>query len=126
MARYLRNLSIGRLILWCYCIWYLVVLEQYFVLDPRLWLTALGTSVVIGAALLINTTRSGKERVTLEFWPAARLFLFPFCVSSFSSLVKGKGFILIFSPHPGELVVAIVLCAALCIARWLARRFSPR
>ncbi len=39
---YLANLSKGRLILWCYFIWYLVVLVRYFDPSPRLWLTSLG------------------------------------------------------------------------------------
>jgi hypothetical protein len=36
----------------------------------------------------------------------------PFCVSSFSSLIKGKGFLLIFSPSASELAIAAGLCAA--------------
>ena len=42
LAKYFTNLSTGRIILWCYLIWYLVVLFHYF--DPNLliWLTSLG------------------------------------------------------------------------------------
>ena len=36
----------------------------------------------------------------LGFWPTVRLFMMPFCVSSFAALVKGKGFYLVFSPQP--------------------------
>jgi hypothetical protein len=122
MLRYLQNLTTGRLILWCYFIWYLVVAVRYFSPDVHVWLTAAGISAIIGTALLINTTRSGSKRVRLEFWPAARLFLFPFCVSSFSSLVKGKGFILIFSPHLGEMGVALLICVALWAAALVAHR----
>jgi hypothetical protein len=35
----------------------------------------------------------------------------PFCVSSFSALIKGKGFILIFAPKPSDNVAALLLCA---------------
>jgi hypothetical protein len=122
MLRYFRNLTPGRLILWCYFIWYLVVAVRYFSPDVHVWLTAAGISGIIGTALLINTTRSGSQRVQLEFWPAARLFLFPFCVSSFSSLVKGKGFILVFSPHGMEMIVALLLCGGLWVAALVARR----
>jgi hypothetical protein len=118
LLRYLAGLSGGRLVLWWYFIWWLVVLVRYFDSSPRLWLTSVGLSVIIGAALLINTTRSGSRRVELETWPAFRLFITPFCVSSFAALVKGKGFVLIFSPHIGELIVAVVVCLAL----WLATR----
>ncbi|HXT13715.1 MAG TPA: hypothetical protein VN873_19350 [Candidatus Angelobacter sp.] len=36
LARYLANLTTGRMILWCYLIWYLVVLARYFDPSPRL------------------------------------------------------------------------------------------
>src|SRR5438270_8262406 len=104
LLKYLRSMSAGRLILWCYFIWYLVVLVRYFDPSPSLWLTSLGLSLIIGVALLINTTASGTRRVRLEPWPTFRLFLTPFCVSSFSALVKGHGFFLIFSPRSNELV----------------------
>jgi hypothetical protein len=124
MFRYLAGLSAGRLVLWCYFIWYLVVVVRYFDASPRLWLTSLGLSLIIGTALLINTTRSGSQRVRLEAWPTFRLFLIPLCVSSFAALVKSQGFIAIFSPHWGELATAVGLCAALCIASAWARRLA--
>lgn len=126
LTRYLRTLSTGRLILWCYFIWYLVVAVRYFDPSPRLWLTAAGLSVIIGSALWINTAFSGSRRMRMERWPLIRLYLFPFCVSSFSSLVKGRGFILIFSPQWREMVLAAGLCAAFCIAAAIAKRTAPR
>src|SRR4026208_2415239 len=106
VIRYLANLTTGRLILWCYLVWYLVVLVRYFDPNPRLWLTSLGLSLIIGIALYISTTASPGGR-KLGFWPIARLFMMPFCVSSFSALVKGRGFILIFSPDPREIALAL-------------------
>jgi hypothetical protein len=114
LLRYLRNLTTGRLILWCYFIWYLVVLVRYFDPSPRLWLTSLGLSAIIGFALYVSTVTAGASRVKLEFWQTFRLFLMPFCVSSFAALVKNKGFVLIFSPNPGEIAAAAGLCLALC------------
>ncbi|MDB6110483.1 MAG: hypothetical protein JWR69_2233 [Pedosphaera sp.] len=114
LTRYLSNLSKGRLILWCYFIWYVVVLVRYFDSSVRLWLTSLGLSVIIGFALFISTTASGTRQVKLDPWQVFRLFLMPFCVSSFSALVKGKGFVLVFSPKPGEVLTAVALCALLC------------
>ena len=114
LIRYLTNLSNGRLILWCYFIWYLVVLVRYFDPSVRLWLTSLGLSLIIGVALFISTAVAGATRVKLERWQVIRLFLMPFCVSSFSALAKGKGFVLIFSPRPAELLAAAGLCALLC------------
>ena len=124
VLRYLRNLSTGRLILWCYFLWYLVVLVRYFDPSPRLWSTSFGLSVIVGFALWVNTTRSGATPVRLGFWPVVRLFMMPFCVSSFSALVKGRDFFLIFSPRPGEVAAAVGLCAALGAARVAARRWS--
>lgn len=120
-ARYLAGLNGSRFVLWCYLIWYGVVVARYFDPNPRVWLTAAGLSVIIGTALWINATRSGRAPVRLEAWPVSRLYLFPFCVSSFSSLVKGKGFVLIFSPHTGEMLVALGLCAGLALAAVVAR-----
>jgi hypothetical protein len=114
LIRYLRNLNSGRLILWCYFIWYLVVLVRYFDPNLRLWLTSLGLSGIIGFALYISTVTAGSSRVKLEFWQMFRLFLMPFCVSSFAALVKGKGFVLIFSPNLKEIAAAAGLCMALC------------
>jgi hypothetical protein len=114
LIRYLASLNTGRLILWCYFIWYLVVLVRYFDPNLRLWLTSGGLSVIIGFALYISTVSAGKNRVKLEFWQTFRLFLMPFCVSSFAALVKGKGFFLIFSPDLREVAVAVGLCLLLC------------
>ena len=123
---YFAHLTGGRFVLWCYLIWYLVVLVRYFDPNPRLWLTSLGLSLIIGTALLINTTMSGTRRVSLEGWPAFRLFVMPFCVSSFSALVKGRGFVLVFSPDWREMAAAVGLCGLLAAlaagARWFNRK----
>ena len=127
IVRYLANLSTGRLILWCYFIWYCVVLVRYFDPNPRLWLTSLGLSAIIGIALYLSTTAKDKIQVRLDFWKTFRLFLMPFCVSSFAALVKGKGFILIFSPHPGEVLLAAAGCLILCSLVFILKRANrPR
>jgi hypothetical protein len=124
MLRYLARLSAGRFMLWCYFVWYLVVLVRYFDPRPALWLTSLGLSGIIGAALLVNTTRSGTVRVRLEPWPTFRLFLIPFCVSSFAALVKDRGFVLVLSPDWREAAVAVVICMTLGAATIGARAIS--
>jgi uncharacterized membrane protein len=126
LVRYLSNLSNGRLILWCYFIWYVVVLVRYFDSSPRLWLTSCGLSLIIGFALYISTTAASKNKVKLDFWQTFRLFLMPFCVSSFSALVKGKNFVLIFSPDPREILAAVVLCAVLCATVLVLRKRRER
>lgn len=122
LARYLAELSIGRFVLWCYFFYWLVIAVRYFEPNIQLWLTALGLSLIIGVALYINAAASGRVRVRLEAWPTFRLFLTPFCVSSFAALVKGRGFWIIFSPRPSDLAIAGGLCAALGAARWACRQ----
>lgn len=113
LANYFRNLTTGRIILWCYLIWYLVVLVHYFDASPRIWLTSLGLSGIIGTALFISSTAHGNK---LQPWQVIRLFMMPFFVSSFSALVKGKKFVLIFSPDPKEILLAVGLCVLFCVA----------
>jgi hypothetical protein len=126
LLRYLANLSRGRLILWWYFIWYCVVLVRYFDPSPRLWLTSLGLSLIIGAALYLSTTAGEENQVKLDFWKTLRLFLMPFFVSSFAAMVKGQGFVLIFSPHLNEILIAVAGCAALsCLVFILKRRSLP-
>jgi len=126
LLRYLLGLKRDRLILWCYFIWYAVVLVRYFDPNPRLWLTSFGLSLIIGFALYISTTVSATPKVVLGFWPRFRLFLMPFCVSSFSALVKGRHFVLVFSPDPREDLLALLLCALLCggvaLLKWKFRK----
>jgi hypothetical protein len=96
--RYLTGLNTARQILWSYLLWYLVVLVRYFDPSPRVWLTSIGLSGIVGFALYLST--AGTSHATrLEKWQLFRLFLMPFCVSSFAALVKDHGFILIFSPR---------------------------
>lgn len=126
MRAYLAGLTGGRFVLWCYFIWWIVVLIRYFDPNPLLWLTSLGLSGIIGAALYINTAWSGKTRVKLEPWPTFRLFLTPFCVSSFAALVKGQGFVMVFSPRWQEMAVAAGACAGLGLGVLAAKRRRPR
>ena len=124
--RYLRSLTVGRLVLWCYFLWYLVVLVRHFETDTRLWLTSLGIAAIVGIALYINSTTAGTGKQRLGFWPTVRVFLIPFCVSSYSALVKHQRFYLgIFSPDPVELGLAVGFCAALCGA-WLLAKNTGR
>jgi hypothetical protein len=111
-VRYFARLSPGRIVLWCYLLWYLFFAVRCFDSSRDVWLTALGVSAIVGIGLLISTRAGNPGRP--GFWPAARLFMIPFCVASFSALVKGRGFFLIFSPRLSEDYFALGLCAAFC------------
>jgi hypothetical protein len=121
LIRYLRQLDTARIILWCYAIWYAVVLVRYFDPNPMLWLTSVGLSGIIGCALLLST-RAAIGAIRLNRWGVFRLFLMPFCVSSFAALVKGRGFILIFAPTLKENLLALALCGVFVAFVNLLRR----
>ena len=105
---YLANLNGARQVLWGYLIWYAVVLVRYFDPSPRLWFTSLGLSGIIGIALILST--AGTNATTkLDRWQVFRLFLMPFCVSSFAALVKDRGFILVFSTDWRDLAIGAAL-----------------
>jgi len=118
LLNYLRTLPTAKQVLWCYLIWYLSMLAFHFDASPGLWLTSLGISAVIGIGLILSVSGNGKP----DFWTTARLFLMPFCVSSFSALVKGQGFLLIFSPVWHEDLIAVSACAAFALSCFLLRR----
>ena len=123
LYRYFKNIGLGRTILWCYVIWYLVMATFHFDPSPRIWLTSLGISAVIGIALILSVApQSGQAQS--DRWQTMRLFLMPFCVSSFAALVKGKGFILIFSPVPLQTGLALGLCLAFFASVQLIKRFG--
>ena len=111
LLRYFATLTTGRVILWCYAIWYVVNVALHFDPHLRLWITSLGLSGIIGAALILST-RPARSDVPQDGWTVFRLFLMPFCVSSFAALVKDLGYILIFPPTLRENAVG---CGAVAV-----------
>jgi len=122
LVAYLAGMRVAQRILWCYLIWYLSVLVRYFDASPTLWASSLGISAIIGTALVISTTRTGRTPVKLERWQIARLYLMPFCVSSFAALIKGHGFVLVFHPRLRDNLMAAAACAAFVGTTGLLRR----
>ena len=116
------RLSFGQAVLWCYLIWYSVMATTYFDPSPRLWLTSIGLSLVVGCALILSV--SSPQTARMNRWQIFRLFFVPFCVSSFAALVKDHGFILIFSPKAVETGLAAALCALFLSLVWIARRIG--
>jgi hypothetical protein len=124
--RYLAQLGLGRQILWCYLVWYLVIATLHFDPSPSLWLSSLGISALIGLAFLVGAEPSPRRWRLLDRWMVVRFFLIPFCASSFAALVKGKGFIVVFSPVLRENALALGGCGFLFAVCWAARRMSGR
>jgi hypothetical protein len=112
--RYLAQLPAGKIVLWCFLLWYLATVFHHFDATPGIWLSALGISAIIGFALYLSVREPGKAPP--DRWTVLRLFLMPFCVSSFSQLIKGKGFVLLFPPSLEENLVSLTVCAVFVAA----------
>lgn len=107
MLRYLAELENTKLILWCYLAWYISIAARYFDPSPTLWLSSIGIAAFIGFALNL-AARQGNA--IPDRWVVFRLYLFPFCVSSYSALIKGKGFFLLFPRDLPGLLTGATAC----------------
>lgn len=122
LLRYLARLTTGRIVLWCYAIWYVVNVWNHFDSRPRLWLTSIGLSAIIGVALLLSTRSSSTGTTRLDRWQIFRLFLMPFCVSSFAALVKDAGYVLVFPPSTRENLIGAALIVAFVVVVLVLKR----
>ncbi|MEB3336974.1 MAG: hypothetical protein VKJ46_05885 [Leptolyngbyaceae bacterium] len=112
LIQYLYEIKLDKAILWCYLIWYVVVVYFYF--DPllKIWINAMGISAVIGTGLLLSVSSASSGEIrSRDHWQTFRLYLMPFCVSSFSTLIKEKGFIVFISPKIQETLVSVFCCS---------------
>ena len=123
MIRYFARLTRSKLILWCYLAWYVAIVSQYF--DPSLiiWISSLGIALLIGLALNLSTRQANHRP---DRWVIFRLFLMPFCVSSYSALIKGLGFILLFPPDVHTFLIGLGACAGVVAFHLLCRLVSER
>lgn len=111
LIQYFCEIKSNKAILWCYLIWYVVIVYFYFDPSPKIWINAIGISAVIGTALLLSVSSGTSSKTSKrDHWQTFRLYLMPFCVSSFSALIKDQGFIIILSPRIGETLIAILCC----------------
>lgn len=116
LVRHFARLPAGQVILWCFLIWYLVMIVLHFEASPRLWLNGMGMSMIIGTVLRLSVPHDGSA--AREFWRVFRLYAIPFCVSSFSALVRDDGFYAIVSPVLRDNLVGATGC--LLFLGWVA------
>lgn len=119
-AAYFAGLSARKQILWCYLIWYLVTV--YYRFDPSLtlWVNSMGISLVIGTGLVLSVaTPSGQKT---DRWQIFRLFLMPFCVSSFAALIKGHDYIFVFPTTAVEFLASISACLVFVLCVFVLRK----
>lgn len=109
LIRHFARLPISLIFQWAFLIWYLVMVTLYFEPSGRLWFNALGMSLIVGTALVLSVGHSGSA--SREFWRVFRLYAIPFCVSSFSALVHGRGFYAIFAPTWRANIIAFACCS---------------
>ena len=113
LNQYLRDLKPDKIILWCYLIWYIVTVYYHFDPNLKLWLNSLGISAVIGTGLILSVSRQPLTKI--DYWQVFRLYAMPFCVSSFSSLIKDQGFLVFIAPKFQEVMTAL----SSCLTFWL-------
>lgn len=103
---YFVNIKPGRLVLWCYLIWYCVTVFYHFDPSPKLWINSIGISIVIGTALMLSVSSAARN----DHWQTFRLYWMPFAVSSFAALIKNKSYFVILSPDLSEVLTAVICC----------------
>lgn len=94
----------------------------YYRFDPSLalWVNSMGISLIIGAGLILSVAAPAGQKA--DRWQIFRLFLMPFCVSSFAALIKGHSYIFVFSTAPAELLVSVSACAIFVLCVFVLRK----
>ena len=123
LIQYLYEIKLDKAILWCYLIWYVTVVCFHFDPSVKIWINSIGISAVIGTGLMLSVSSSKGER---DSWQAFRLYLMPFCVSSFSALIKEQGFILFISPNLKETIVSVSCCVLFVLVILVVKRFKNK
>lgn len=117
---YFAGLRARKQILWCYLIWYLVTVYYRFDPSPALWVNSMGISLIIGAGLILSVAAPAGQKA--DRWQIFRLFLMPFCVSSFAALIKGHSYIFVFPMVPAELLASVSACAIFVLCVFVLRK----
>ncbi|PKQ45178.1 hypothetical protein CSW08_09410 [Confluentibacter flavum] len=120
LFNYFKNITTQKIILWCYLIWYLTIITIYFEPSLKLWASSLGISLIIGFALILSTSQQGIKQ---NIWVKIRLFLFPFCVSSYSATIKDYDFILLFPVNSFHLFISVLNCLLFLLPVWCIKSF---
>lgn len=126
ILNYFNTIKLDKIILWCYLIWYVAIVIFYFDPAPKIWINSLGISAVIGTGLIlsVSSNKSNQQQDKRDYWQIFRLYFMPFCVSSFSTLIKDKGFIIFISPNLLENMLTIFICILFLVSIALIKLFS--
>lgn len=124
LMRHFSRQPAGLTTLWFLLIWYLAMVGLHFEPTARLWLNAVGMSIVVGTALVLSVRPAGPSG--LDFWRLFRLYTIPFCVSSFAALVRDDGFYVLLAPAWRDNMIAAACCAVFAGWLLLARALDNR
>lgn len=119
IVKYVLKMKTPKIILWCYLIWYFSIISIYFESSIKLWASSIGISLIIGFALILSTNQQGIKQ---DKWVKFRLFLFPFCVSSYSAIIKGHDFILLFPNNKIHFLIGAMNCLLFIILIWSIKK----
>jgi len=123
LIQYFYEIKLDKAILWCYLIWYVIVIFFHFDPSVKIWINSIGISAVIGTGLMLSVSSSKGER---DRWQVFRLYLMPFCVSSFSALIKEQGFIVFISPNIKETLVSVSCCVLFLLVILVVKVFKNK
>jgi len=121
LRRYFATLAPGRIVLWCYLIWWACIVWRYFDPTPRLWCNALGLAAIVGLALRLSFGAPPRPGWPAR-WQTFRTFFTPFAVSSFAALIKGQGFVLVVPPRLDAALVPLAACTLFVAAVLLLKQ----
>lgn len=116
---YFKNIENQKIILWCYLIWYFTIITIYFESSLKLWASSVGISFIIGFALVLSISQQGTKP---DIWVKIRLFLFPFCVSSYSATIKEYDFILLFPSNLLHFLLSVTNCLVFLAFIWSVKK----
>ena len=63
LIQYLYEIKLDKAILWCYLIWYVIVVCFHFDPSVKIWINSVGISAVIGTGLMLSVSSSKGERL---------------------------------------------------------------
>ena len=95
-----ETLQVPQILLLSFFIWYLFIVIS-FSSNYLVWVNAIVMAFFVGNILCLNAYMATKKEKYFEFlsenrWIVVRLFLIPFCVSSYSGVAFSHGFIAAF------------------------------
>ena len=112
--------------------WYLFIVGYTLRIDYRReqmesqpWIIACVIGFLVGIAFLANAYGSKEVQMQMSPWQIGKFFLIPFCVSSYSSLVKDKGLLTIFPPDPTILLGGFACALLMMGLRFFLAGSSP-